>query len=77
MVDLKRLKVVEAKLRIARDLVVNLEREVDFLKESHYRDMRDKWQYAKDIGHPVTGRVSPEESAELLVMSLCNRDRGC
>jgi hypothetical protein len=75
MVDMKRLKVLETKLSLLLDLASKIKDEVDFIRRSHYRDMKDKWQFSKDIGHPVTGDVTPEESAELLVMALCKRDR--
>lgn len=62
------------KLSIIFDLLSKEQERLDFLERSHYRDMRDRWSYAKD--HPVTGSVTPQETAELLVINLCNRDRG-
>lgn len=72
----KELLVCKKKLSILFDLLRQEQERLEFLERSHYRDMKDRWQFSKDFGHPVTGNVSTEQSAELLVMSLCNRDRG-
>lgn len=65
MVDLKRLCVLEKKLDLALDLVTKtkheIKEELDFLRRSHYRDMKDRWQFNKDIGHPVTGIHKPSD----------------
>jgi hypothetical protein len=49
MVDLKRLDLLEAKIKTVKELLSNIEYELDFLRNSHYRDMRDKWQFDKDL----------------------------
>ena len=72
----KELVVCKKKLEILSDLLFKTREQVNFLERSMYRDMKDRWQFAKDLGHPVTGNITPDESSELLVMSLCGRDRG-
>ena len=72
----KELLVCRKKIELLSDLIRKERDRIDSLERSHYRDMRDRWQFSKDTGHPVTGNVSPEESSELLIVSLCKRDRG-
>ena len=62
MVDLKRLKLVETKHRILCEELSKVREELDFLRRSHYRDMKDQW--ASDKVNPVTGKYRP--SNELL-----------
>jgi hypothetical protein len=57
------------------NLLIN---KIDSLERRHQRNLADWKQFAKDLSsHPVTGNITPNESAELLVMSLCKRDAGC
>jgi hypothetical protein len=71
----KELLVCKKKIEILSNMLKKEKERFDFIERSYYRDMKDKWQFSKDLGHPVTGGVTPEESAELLVMALCKRDR--
>ncbi len=59
MVDLKRLKLVEAKHRILCEELSKVREELDFLRRSHYRDMKDQW--ASDKVNPVTGNHRPSD----------------
>lgn len=65
MVDLQRVLVLEKKLDVLLDLVNKTKHEIkdelDFLRRSHYRDMKDRYQFSKDLGHPVTGDVKPND----------------
>ena len=59
MVDLKRLKLVEAKHRILCEELSKVREELDFLRRSHYRDMKDQW--ALQSVNPVTGNYKPSD----------------
>ena len=72
----KELLVCRKKIEVLSDLLRKEMDRIDVLERSYYRDMKDRWQFAKDLGHPVTGNITPKESSELLVINLCNRDRG-
>jgi predicted nucleic acid-binding Zn-ribbon protein len=74
---LNEIEFFKAKVREHNEEIKRLERKIN-------RDMLDQWtyikdckQFAKDLSHPVTGNVTPEESSELLIINLCKRDRGC
>lgn len=60
----------KAKVREYNEEIKRLERKIN-------RDMLDQWTYIKDLKHPVTGNVTPQESSELLIKNLCKRDGGC
>lgn len=59
MVDLKRLRVVEAKHRLLCEELNKVAEELDFLRRSHYRDMKDQW--STDRVNPVTGSHKPSD----------------
>lgn len=59
MVDLKRLKLVEAKHKLLCEMLSEVRKELDFLRRSHYRDMKDQW--ASQSVHPVTGNLKPND----------------
>lgn len=71
MVDIKRLSVLEAKCKLYEDLIGKLKQEIVFIKNSHYRDIKDRWQYLKDLNHPVTGNLSPDD---LLLFNVFNKN---
>jgi hypothetical protein len=60
MVDLKRLKIVETKHRILCEELSKVAEELDFLRRSHYRDMKDQW--SSGVVHPVTGGYKPNDT---------------
>ena len=59
MVDLKRLKLVETKHRILCEELSKVREELDSLRRSHYRDMKDQW--ASQSVNPVTGTHQPND----------------
>jgi hypothetical protein len=59
MVDLKRLKLVETKHRILCEELSKVREELDSLRRSHYRDMKDQW--SSQCVNPVTGNYKPSD----------------
>jgi len=70
MVDLKKLDALEKE-------VIALKEEISFLRRSHYRDLDDWKQFAKDLGNPVTGNYKPEGICKDVNKILCERDKRC
>ena len=61
--------------------LLELEERIGVLERRQNRDSKDQWQYLADLHaqsiHPVTGSIKPKEAQELLILKLCDRDRGC
>lgn len=56
--------------------ILELEKQIAVLKRSYYRDMRDKWQFSKDIGHPVNGTLHPLEAEQIFFEQVACKCRG-